>query len=273
MFQPDFQVRKQRPAVTLIELVYHATVRSIRKTHGNPVIGLLISMLQAAMFVGVFFLMMTFMGQRSAPLRGDFMLFLMTGVFLFMTHAKAVAAVMGAEGPVSGMMLHAPMNTTIAILSSALSSLYTQTIAMVVILFLYHALWNPITIEDPVGAYGLFLLSWISGVAVGSLFLAIKPWFPRFAQIGSQVYRRANMIASGKMFVANALPGYMLAMFDWNPLFHCIDQVRGYVFLNYNPHFSSISYPLYVSLALLTLGLLGEFYTRKQVSRSWSAGK
>ena len=73
------------------------------------------------------------------------------------------------------------------------------------------------------------------------------------------------------MFVANTLPAYMLAMFDWNPLFHTIDQARGFIFINYNPHFSSISYPIYVSLVCLVIGLMGESYTRRHASASWSA--
>jgi ABC-type polysaccharide/polyol phosphate export permease len=51
------------------------------------------------------------------------------------------------------------------------------------------------------------------------------------------------MIASGKMFVANTLPPAMLAMFDWNPLFHIIDQCRGFVFNNYFPRNSNWEYP------------------------------
>jgi ABC-type polysaccharide/polyol phosphate export permease len=136
-----------------------------------------------------------------------------------------------------------------------------------------HVAWRPIVIDDPIGTIGMFLLAWFSGVAVGMLFLAIKPWFPGFAQIASTVYNRANMIASGKMFVANAMPSYILAFFDWNPLFHCIDQARGFAFINYNPHFSSISYPMTVSIVLIMIGLMGEFYTRKRASISWSAGR
>ena len=57
------------------------------------------------------------------------------------------------------------------------------------------------------------------------------------------------------MFVANALPGSLLKIFDWNPLFHAIDQARGFIFLNYNPHFSSWEYALWVALGLIVLGL------------------
>ena len=103
------------------------------------------------------------------------------------------------------------------------------------------------------------------------VFLGLKPWAPEIVgQLGT-LYRRANMIASGKMFVANALPATMLALFDWNPLFHCIDQARGFIFVNYTPYFSSISYPLAVTAALIVVGMMLEFRTRQSMSLSWSA--
>ncbi len=119
----------------------------------------------------------------------------------------------------------------------------------------------------------MLLLAWFTGIAVGIVFLALKPWAPKAIPMIANIYQRANMIASGKMFLANTLPGYMLAMFDWNPLFHEIDQARGFIFLNYNPHFSSITYPVVVSVVLLVLGLMGESFTRRHASASWSAGK
>ena len=107
-------------------------------------------------------------------------------------------------------------------------------------------------------------MAWFSGVAVGIIFLAIKPWAPRLVSILRMVYLRANMITSGKMFVANALPGSLLAVFSWNPLFHSVDQARGFIFINYTPHFTSMTYPLYLSLTLLVIGLMLEFFTRQR---------
>jgi ABC-type polysaccharide/polyol phosphate export permease len=79
------------------------------------------------------------------------------------------------------------------------------------------------------------------------------------------------MLASGKMFVSNTLPSFMLVMFDWNPLFHCVDQARGVMFINYSPMHSNLSYPLKVALVAVVLGLMGEFFTRKRASMSWGA--
>ncbi len=262
-----------RSAATILALIYYNSVRSVRKTHRNAVMALVMNMLQVLIMLAAFYLMFSILGLRGASIRGDFLLYLMTGIFMFISHIKTQAAVMGAEGPTSAMMKHLPMNTAIAITSAALGALYIQALSVVLILFVYNAINGPIEIQDPVSAIGMFLLAWFSGVAVGLIFLAIKPWAPSVATTGAMIYRRVNMLASGKMFVANALPSYMIAMFDWNPLFHIIDQTRGFVFINYNPHYSNVTYPIVISLVLVMLGLLGEFYTRKHASMSWDAGR
>lgn len=256
----------------MAELVYHSVVREIRKTHRNALVGLFMNMLQTVMLVMTFFAMFSIMGMQGSAIRGDFLMYIMSGIFLYMCHTKAVGAVAGSEGPASAMMQHAPMNTTIAIMSAALSTLYLQVLSLVVVLFVYHVAVTPLVIDHAAGAMGMMLVAWFSGVAVGMIFLALKPWAPETSRLLTSLYSRISMIASGKMFVANSLPSTMLAMFDWNPLFHAIDQARGFIFLHYNPHFSSPTYPLYVAVGLLMLGLMGEFYTRKSASASWSAG-
>ncbi|MGP3696580.1 ABC transporter permease [Rhodobacter sp. NSM] len=271
--------RSQRRRSTLglafgqLELIFHATVRSIRRGHGNAVLGLLASIGQTLLMVAAFYILFELLGLRQAAIRGNYLLFMMSGIFMFMTHVKSMGAVMKADGPTSAMMKHAPMNTIISISAAALGALYIQILSAAFVLYFYHAAVEPITIDDPVGAVGMLLLSWGSGVAIGMIFRSAKPWSPGAVGMIAAIYMRLNMIASGKMFVANATPGYVLQFFDWNPLFHTIDQGRGFIFLNYFPHHSSIGYPVKVMIACLMIGLIGEYYTRMHASLSWSAGR
>ena len=258
-------------AARMLALIYHATVRDIRKSHGNAVVALLLNIVQALIFLLAFWAFYALLGVQGAPIRGDRMLFMMSGIFLFMTHTKAMAAVTGSEGPTSAMMKHAPMTTTVSIVSGALAALYLQVLTMGAMLFFYHVGFARITIAEPAGAFGMVLLAWASGIGVGMVFLGLKPWAPEVFGLLATLYRRAIMIASGKMFVANALPASMLALFDWNPLFHCIDQARGFTFVNYTPYFSSIGYPLAVTAVLIVVGMMLEFRTRQSMSLSWSA--
>ena len=272
MFQPRRTTRgNMTSALNMAELVYHSVVRSVRKQHNNAFAAIGINILQAVIFVGVFYVMFTILGMRGSSIRGDFVIYIMTGIFLFMMHTKTVTAVAAAEGPASAMMQHAPMTTMIALAAAALGSLYIQMLSLIMIMSIYHLAFNPVVIDDPSGVFFMMMIAWFTGVAVGMVLLAIRPWAPSFTQIFTSLYQRANMVASGKMFLANTLPTFMIAMFDWNPLFHIIDQARGYAFINYNPRYSNWEYAVWVGVVLMVIGLMGEFYTRKHASASWSA--
>ncbi len=260
-------------AFQTLELMFHVSVRSLRQANGNAVLGLVMSIIQALLMVLVMYFLFSLLGMRRIAIRGDFMLFVMSGVFMFMTHVKAIGAVSGADGPTSPMMMHAPMNPIISIAGAALGSLYQQVLAASVILFSYHALFNPISIDDPVGVLGMFLLSWLTGVGIGMVLLSARPWQPELVTILTTLIMRINMIASGKMLVANNSKPEMRALFDWNPLFHTIDQGRGFMFLNYQPRYTSIEHPVYVMLACLVVGLMAEFFTRQYASQSWGKGR
>ncbi len=258
-------------AFTTAELVFHAVVRNVRAQHANAVIAILINILQIVVMATVFYLIMSFMGTRVAKIRGEFILYVLSGVFLFMTHVQSVGSLTGVGSANNPMMLHSPMNVMVMILAAAFGTLYKQLMAILVILFIYSVAVAPLDIQDPGGAFAMLILAWFTGCAVGLVFMAIKPWFPTTVTMISNIYRRMNMVFSGKMFIANALGGSLLMMFAWNPLFHIIDQCRGFVFRNYFPRNTSWEYALWVGITLLMIGLLAEFFTRKHVSQSWNA--
>ena len=252
-----------------LELIYHVAIRNLRKSHNNAVFGLVMSIIQSLIMLLVMFFMMQLFGMRRIAVRGDFMLYVMSGVFMYMTHIKTIRAVSSADGPTSSMMMHAPMNPIISIMGAAMGALYQQTLSAAVILFVYHAAWNPITIDEPVGMLGMHLLSWFSGIGIGMVFLSAKPWQPELIGIIVTLYTRANVIASGKMVLANNLPAKRRDWFDWNPLFHTIDQARGFIFLNYAPRYTSYEYAIKYALVCVLIGLMAEFFTRQHASASW----
>lgn len=271
MFRLEQKRTKYTSAYSMLELIFHSAVRNIRKSHGNAVWGLVLSIIHSLIMVMVMLTLANVLGMKRAAVRGDFMLYTMSGVFMYMTHSKTLQAVAKADGPTSAMMKHSPMNVIVAISAAALGALYQQTLSAGVILFFYHSMITEITIDQPIQMMGMFLLAWASGIGVGMIFKAATPWAPDFFSLLTMIYARANMIASGKMFLANMMSTTLLSWFNWNPLFHIIDQARGFIFLNYSPHFSSIQYPVIVTLILVMIGLMGEYYTRAYASVSWGA--
>ncbi|SDD97556.1 ABC-type polysaccharide/polyol phosphate export permease [Paracoccus isoporae] len=273
MFEQRQTKNFRQAGLTTIALIYHMTVYKLRRGERNAVAGLMMVVLRGLIMVSVFYLIFFVIGIRSSPIRGSMIVYIMSGIFMFMSHNMAIQQIMTAEGPVSPLMKHAPMNTIIALLAAAFSVLYNQFLAAAVLLLMANTFIEPLNIEYLVPCIGMFILAWFTGCCIGLLFRALQPWWPKGVAMISQLYRRLNMITSGKMVVANTLPPMMLNMFDWNPLFHVIDQTRGYAFVNYTPHNSSLTYPIYAGLVLMMLGLMGDFVNRDKVSLSWSAGR
>jgi ABC-type polysaccharide/polyol phosphate export permease len=226
--------------------------------------------MQTMIMVGVFYFMMNIVGLREAAVRGNFVLYLMTGIFLFMTHVKAVGKISGSGSATNPMLKHAPVSTLLLILSAALSTLYIQILAMGMILLMAHVLIEPIAFYDFKGFMYCFFIAWSSGAAIGLVFLALSPFAPTLISLITMIYQRANMIFSGKMFLASTLPNFVLPMFLWNPLFHAIDQARGYTFINYNPRVTNLTYPIIIAVVFFFIGMMLEHWARKYVSESWA---
>lgn len=271
MFRPEVRKTPAARTMALAELVFHAAVRNVRKTNGNAVVGLMMSIIQSVMMIAFMLFMFDILGMRNSAVRGDFVLYIMSGVFCYSTHSKTLSAVSKSDGPTSAMMKHSPMNTIVAVAAAALGTLYLQILSACTILYFYHTLWTPITIFDPAGVAAMFLLSWASGIGIGMILKAATPWQPELFGVLTALYARANMIFSGKMVLANSATAKMRAIYSWNPLYHCIDQNRGFMFENYHPHFSSIPYPIVMTFIFILLGLMGENFTAKHASASWNA--
>ncbi len=254
-----------------LSLLYYSTVRDIRQSDGNALRGLFMEIMQLVIMLAVFYVMIDLLGVRGAAVRGSFILFLITGIFLFMTHIRAVGKISGSGNASNPMLKHAPVTTLLLILSAAFSALYIQFFAMAAVLIFAHVVIEPIHFYDAKGFFICFVLAWGSGAAIGLVLLAVSPFFPKTVGIITTIYQRANMVFSGKMVLANTLPGSILPVFAWNPLFHAIDQARGYAFINYAPKHTSLMYPFIIICIFVVIGLMLEHWARKYSSESWAS--
>ena len=70
-----FEARQERGFVasagSLLWLIYHNTVRSVRKSHGHALFALGTNIMQTVMMVGVFYVMFSLLGLRGMAIRGD----------------------------------------------------------------------------------------------------------------------------------------------------------------------------------------------------------
>ncbi len=254
-----------------LDLIFHSVVREVRTQSGNATFGILKEVTNIAIFMGIFYMISVFMG-RGAAIRGSLIMFLLTGIILFLTHIKAIASVRGASTATSAIMMHAPMTVILSILAKAFAGLYLQFVAVLLVVTVLWVFGADLSVQNPGGLVLPMFFSWASGIAVGMLFMIVAPVIPFFVNTFSPLYQRAQMFTSGKFLPAAYMPGAMVGWFSWNPLFHTIDQARVAVFVNYNSDVTSMAYPIWFTVVALTIGLMGEFWTRRNLSKSKHGG-
>ncbi len=138
-----------------LELIYHSAVRDVRKGHRLAVVGLLLTVLQTLIFVVTFYLMFWMIGaHQTTQFHGEFVMYLMTGIFPFMFHTKAMAAVVRTDGPSLGDDASRAAEHADLDLRGGPRALYTQMLSLLILLFFYHTLWHPLEIDNPGGALG-----------------------------------------------------------------------------------------------------------------------
>ncbi len=256
-------------AFAFFDLLYFTIVREVRnESGGHPVFGILSAVSKILTMILVFYLAFELAGIKASPIRGDTMMYLLSGFLLFFLHNAGVSKVLSSNSITGGLQQHAPMTSILAISAAAFAALYLHVLAFGILLVILYLITGQVEIAQPAGIILPFLLAWASGVVIGLVLMALKPFAPKLVTTISTVYQRANMITSGKFFVANSLPAYAIPYFAWNPLFHSIDQMRGALFVNYTPHVTTIYYPLYFVLGGLVVGLMIEFWLRRTVSLS-----
>ncbi len=254
-----------------MDLVYHSVVREVRSQSGTATFGILKEMSSIGVFLAMFYVLFIFMG-RTIAIRGDFMMFLLTGIVLMVIHIRAISSVRGASNATAAIMQHAPMTVILSILSKAFAGLYLQAVAITTIVIFLWIFGMNLTVDNPPGLVLPVFFAWASGISIGLIFMILAPVAPMVIKSFTPLYMRAQMITSGKFIPAAYMPSAMLPWFEWNPLFHTIDQARLAAFVNYNTEVSSMSYPIWFTFTALTLGLMGEFWSRKNLSRSKHGG-
>lgn len=250
-------------------LVYSLVVRDLRTEHKNAALGILISISQPLLMGLLFYGFMQIMGGARGQVRGDSLTFIITGFIIFFAHIRTVSAV--AISLRQDMLNHQRLTPFLMICVKAIGQLYKNTFALIIMLALNYLLRDVYEMFDPLLFMSAMFWCWLSGVAVGSIFLAINRYFSWGVMLNT-TYIRIMFFTSGKFFVANNLPSTVRPFFDWNPLFHLLDQGRGAVFMNYSARTTSMDYAIMVTLGLLVIGFLTESYVRRHYNASHLPG-
>jgi ABC-type polysaccharide/polyol phosphate export permease len=257
-------------AVAFITLVYSLVVRDLRTEHKNAALGILISVAQPLVAGLIFYAFMEIMGGAgAAQVRGDKMTFVLLGFVIFFMHIRTVTAVTQALR--EDMLNHQRMSPFLLISVKAISSAYKLILAVLILFVMNYLLRDVYEMQNLLLFLSVMFWCWLGGIAVGIIFLAAVRYLTWGALLQT-AYIRIMFFTSGKFFVANAMPGFMRPLMDWNPLFHLLDQGRAAAFVNYTARTTTMEYAILVYMIVLVIAMLLEHFVRTNYSQSHMPG-
>lgn len=250
-------------------LVYALVVRDLRTEHKNAALGILLSVAQPLVMGLVFYGFMVLLDGGGGQIRGDSLTFVVTGFLIFFTHIRTVSAVTGSLR--QDMLNHQRLTPFLMVSVKAAGALYKNVFALLIMFAANYLLRGVYEMHDPLRFISVILWCWLGGIAAGTIFLALDRYLS-WGGVLSTTYIRIMFFTSGKFFIASKVGGAIRPYFDWNPLFHLLDQGRGAIFVNYAARTTSMDYAIAVVLILLVVGFLTESYVRRHYNVSHAPG-
>ena len=152
-------------------------------------------------------------------------------------------------------MQHPHLSPLLFIYADSIAVFYNWFLAIVILYFGNALYTGKMELEEPIMFFPIFFLTWLTGVGAGMIMGFLIAYFS-WAVILKRIIFKVMFFTSGKFTNANVLPGEMLDIMRWNPLFHLIDQMRDAAFVNYTAKYTNMVYPTICCFILLFLGHL-----------------
>ena len=236
-------------------LMWTLVVRKLREETGGAAIGFLKGVLMALTFCLIFYFVMTFFSLGGLTVRGDMMVFILIGVGFFFAMKFALAAAMTGMRKGGPLVQHPHLSPLLFIYADSIAVFYNWFLAIVILYFGNALYTGKMELKEPIMFFPIFFLTWLTGVGAGMIMGFLIAYFS-WAVILKRIIFKVMFFTSGKFTNANVLPGEMLDIMRWNPLFHLIDQMRDAAFVNYTAKYTNMVYPTICCFILLFLGHL-----------------
>lgn len=261
----------QNPQATLFNgllnygfLIWALTVRGLREATGGAAMGFLKGVLMALAFCLIFYFVVTFFGLGRLTVRGDLMVFILIGAGFFFAMKFTMAAAMQAMRSSWKMAAHPHLSPVLFVYADCLGVLYNWTLAIVLIFIGNGLVTGEMALEKPLMFFPIWIITWLTGMGLGMVLGFLLTYFS-WAILFKRILFKLMFFTSGKFTNANLIPGEMLPVFLWNPLFHLIDQMRDAAFVNYTAQKTNMVYPTIFCIVLLLAGhMLHDYMLRRR---------
>lgn len=204
---------------------------------------------------------------RQAPIAVGSEIFVATGILPYAIFRQVVTSMMGAIFSHRYMRYVVEISDSDLLIAAAATELLNVGLTSLVIFGAITLIFGSALPANLFGVYVAIMLAWVLGAGTGALFSVLGKVSDSFYRAVGIVLRPLFWI-SGVFYTGTELPAPVLNVLWWNPLFHCIENLREAYFLGYESPVASLLYPAYFSLACLgSAAVLEKWVARSKSGR------
>jgi capsular polysaccharide transport system permease protein len=236
-------------------------LRETRATFGTSSFGYIWAIITPTASVGLLVFIFSLVG-RQPPFGSSLALFFATGILTLNFFKELSGKLMSVFNANRALLTYPVIKDIDTLLARSILIIITYLLIMfifftsLVALNLAHL---PTHIEQLLFA---FFSTALLGLGMGTMNAVITSIWDTWTQI-EKVLTRPLFFISGIFYVPSLLPIEAISVLKWNPVLHLIEWFREGFYPNYNSFVLNRSYPIYLGIFLLLVGLAGERFLRK----------
>lgn len=246
-----------------LRVVGAVALRETRTRFGGHALGYVWALAEPLFWVLTFFGLFTLLDRR-APDRLDIIAFLTTGIVTYELVIKTSDRVSSAISANKALLFYPQVQTLDLVFARIALELATYVVVMTAILGA-NAMWRgELAIASLLQVMIGLSLSALLGGALGLVLCCLQLVFPTVERMKGPLMKPLFW-TSGLFFTAHMLPYRVREILMWNPIFHCIELVRGGWFSGYRDEHASVVYVVAWVVGLWFAGLTMERAVRHRI--------
>lgn len=240
-------------------------LREVHTIYGDARLGYLWVLIQSVFGIGIFWAVRVFM-HASNPHGMPIAVFLIIGFGVWYVISDSISKCMSAVRSNQSLLTFPQVTELDVMVSRVLLICVTQLVVTVLLLGMALAAGIKVSVFSTGLLLSCMALIPVFGLGCGALLSALAVFWPALDRIVPLVMRLLFFV-SGAFFSVSSFSTDIAAVLSYNPILQLIELSRCAFSFSYPRSELSLSYTAFVSLAVLSAGLLLERYVRSRRDR------
>jgi capsular polysaccharide transport system permease protein len=238
----------------MLDTIFALMMRELKTRFGAKKLGYFWAIAEPAAQASIMAIMFSLIG-RSSLSGVPVALFMISGIMPFKFFSKLLSQLSGAVQGNKALFTYRQVSILDPLITRLIIEIVTYIVVFCIILAVMAWMGFNVEMQDFLAFIMVNVLLISLGFGLGILLCVAGAYWEDTTKVVGMVMTPMFMI-SGIFFTATMIPQKYLYLFDWNPIFHCIELIRQAMFVSYTSPIGDWQYVAFCALAANAAGLM-----------------